>query len=1185
MIRSYAVLFAVLGFAGEARAQDDRRAGLFTEARQLPLVAQSVILKVGAGEARLDVVQSFRNDGDRVAQADFRMPLPEGASIEGFGYWRGETYLASTLKAKEEAEARHEAAVSEGRSSGIARTTGSFASFSVVPVEAGALQRVRVRLRLPIVTELGRSHVVLPIHELLAERPVPTAADVRIEAEAPIETWQVEGAAPVPIHQDGARLRFAASFEASGHVWWREARDVLEASVASVALPEGDHGFVLRAFMSSEAFDDQVRPTVAVLDVSFSMRRRLEAVEAALRRLGSATKIVLVAETAQVASSIDEALAALDDGRHGHALEPFALYRTLDREACLRGARCVVLTDAPAAAAHLAGVEVAALALADADELEHVEARLPGGVVVHRRADGMARIGQRIDALVRPSLRLVSARGVSGAPVELLEERRSAPAGSVLRLPARGSAHEALLLQLEVGGQALPLRVHPHPVKGDEAKATQRAVYRAELARMMRRYRGLSDGDEQARLRAEMTALSLREDIPTAFTARQVDDPELSLAAIKGGDPHLTLSDRPERAGAVAIYPFGEIRELVRDPSRGEWVDRFLAPRHWSEHAYRVDVQEAFTDGTSDRRHVWYLLDDARPEVELGIEEGFMVVRTEDAAGVSSVRALAGARSLALSSGARGWRVRLGELPPRFELRIRDRAGNLSSFNVLRRDGRIEVEAPPKLSSVVELPDAPIEVEAEGLGRFPARFAAGRFEVQTPTGRLIVPQPPSNLASPLVEAHLDLGEGRHLLGFADGSLLALTCKTVCEARAVAGTRRAHPVRGLAALRGRVYAAVLGVGLMEMIDGSLQPSGVRLSTRFVTDVVAFGGRIYLSTLYDGLWRIVGRRAIKTRFSGAHVDRLDASGPRLELTTAQGRFLRVGTDRFVRSADVRFPVGQDDLTSIVRHGGRIWVGSFDDGLLFLDPEGDLRRAPFRFPGGARAQHINALASLGDALFVGTEAGLFSVLDGRVEDFSTAAVHDLSVGAWGGREARLLAATSAGLVAVDGEGEVERLDTANAGVRAFSAVAVFDGRVWAGSIDGLWKLGSRGLLPVSGGEGFRGGWVTALHEHEGQLHVGTYAQGVWRRGPGGVFAALPGLEDMWVPFHALRSLPGGRLWVGGLGQAPRVYQAGEVEAWPIPARDANAVHALSDGRFAVATSEGWMVIRLGPGALARR
>ncbi|MEL6188519.1 MAG: hypothetical protein AAFU79_28180, partial [Myxococcota bacterium] len=229
-----------------------------------------------------------------------------------------------------------------------------------------------------------------------------------------------------------------------------------------------------------------------------------------------------------------------------------------------------------------------------------------------------------------------------------------------------------------------------------------------------------------------------------------------------------------------------------------------------------------------------------------------------------------------------------------------------------------------------------------------------------------------------------------------------------------------------------------------------------------------------------------------------------------------------------------------------------------------------------------HINALASYSGALFVGTEAGLYRVERDRVVALGTSAVHDIFVDKG---EARLLAATSHGLVVVGPEGELSTLDTANAGVAAFSAVTVHEGVVWAGSIDGLWRLGEDALAPVGTARGFGGGWVTSLHVHDGSLYVGTYAKGVWRASKAGFFSSVAGLEDVWMPFHGLRSLPDGALWIGALGQSPRVLRGDAVTAWPLPARDANDVHALSDGGFAVATSDGWVVVREATEPLARR
>ena len=73
-------------FTSPARAQDDAAAGLFTEARQLPLVSQALSVEVDGDEALLHLTQVFANEGGALGQADYQLHLPEGASVEGFGF-------------------------------------------------------------------------------------------------------------------------------------------------------------------------------------------------------------------------------------------------------------------------------------------------------------------------------------------------------------------------------------------------------------------------------------------------------------------------------------------------------------------------------------------------------------------------------------------------------------------------------------------------------------------------------------------------------------------------------------------------------------------------------------------------------------------------------------------------------------------------------------------------------------------------------------------------------------------------------------------------------------------------------------------------------------------------------------------------------------------------------------------
>lgn len=1185
--------------SSSAWAQSDREAGLFAEAQQLPMRAQSVAIEVRGGEATVAILQTFENPGQRVAQADFRMPMPEGASLDGFGYWRGERYLESSLREKGEAQVRHRGAAEKGRASGLAKSSAGAVSFSVYPVEAGGSQRVLVRLRLPVVNELGRSHISLPVASLLGGAPVKTMVDARLEAESGVKEWGFEGGAPVMLQRGERTLHLAAQVATVGHLWWREKRDPLEVRADAVPLAEGDHGLVIKAFLSSQGYEDLVRRTVVFVDASFSMRRKLVQVERALRRLGPSTEIHGVASGHEVFTAPGELLKSIEGGALGHSLDPFLLRAGLRAQGCEGGGRCLVLSDGPGVSEGMGGTEVRALVLAEAEEAAHYVDRLPGGTEVHRvDGDSGSKLDARVDRMVRPILRVISVRSLAGHPVELLDPVRDVAAGGVLRVSARVAQISPLEVWLEAAGGERLLTVPAEPAAPLAGPIVRRSVYRSELARMMRRYRRALKDEATPRvdleaLRAEIVALSLREDIPTALTARQVDDPELSLAAIKGGDPHLTIADRPDRTAAYAIYPFGELRSMVRDEARGEWVDRFLAPRHWSERAYAVGLFETFDDGTTSSRETFYLLDDRAPNAQLAwIDDNLVVDTRKSTWEVSMVRVLAPRMPpVVLAAVGNKWKTPTDDLPARFEVEIRDRAGNRSAFAVRIQGGELEVEGEgygaedrPR-----QLPVEKVRLQARGAGPYSASLDGNTMFVQLPTGRVRFAVDDLGLQSLDVLSFLELEVGsedtgrKYLVGLRDGHLLALTCRQGdCRAEAVEGTFSAHPVRGLVRYRDQILVAILGQGLFRLVGERLVRTDYELPTRFVSALAVLGSRVYVGTLYDGLWRLVGPRAIKTRFPVSHVDGLELIHGRLWIRSVGGRYLRRGTDRFVRRGAPSLEVGQDDLTSVVAHCGRVYAGGFDSGLFEVSDDGRLVSVPLSKRGSIRARHVNALASFDGSLWVGTEAGLIEVRDQTRRWVLKSAVHGLASGQSG-----LAVASSGGVYVVpNAGGAADRRDVANTGARsAFSTVGWFEGSLYAGSIDGLYRIDGDRMQPLGGLEGYRGGWVTALLGTEEGLFIGSYADGVWRLpGRDRAVHAVTGLEDMWVPFRGLAGFDGG-LWVGGLGMSPRWRRSedGQVYRWAVPARDVNDVVLLGNGRALLATDEGPVWLKRAPARVA--
>src|SRR5262249_29142418 len=139
-------------------------------------------------------VQVFANDGDAVAQADYRLHLPSEATVAGFGFWRDGRYLAATLVEREQARAAHTAAADAGRATGLMEQEGAVHSFSVYPLAAHALQQVSVTLRLPVATEHGRSHVRLPLDSLLAGSPLSCTIYALLRTPGPLATFGVDGA-------------------------------------------------------------------------------------------------------------------------------------------------------------------------------------------------------------------------------------------------------------------------------------------------------------------------------------------------------------------------------------------------------------------------------------------------------------------------------------------------------------------------------------------------------------------------------------------------------------------------------------------------------------------------------------------------------------------------------------------------------------------------------------------------------------------------------------------------------------------------------------------------------------------------------------------------------------------------------------------------------------------------------
>ncbi len=1165
-----------------ALAQDDRAAGLFTEARQLPLVSQSMTVDVSATEARVHLVQVFSNPGDAVGQADYRLALPEGGAVDGFAFWTDGRRLEAALQEAGAAEAKHHEAAASGRETALMKDDHGVTTFSVYPVPAGGLKQVEVDLRLPVVREGGRSHVALPVDRFLGQPGADTSAMVTVTPAAPLADWGVEGADVVPLRQGADGLRLALSGDQPVDVWWAEDGPPLQLTARSVEVDEGVAVEVLVALNDAGPDAGGWERVEVVVDGSASVARRGKGLRALVERMQrSSTKpLRFHAAGANGRVGIDgrDVVAGLRDGAAGHTASWGDLSRALEDLDCSAAVRCVVVTDAQLG--DLPAAEQSAhplLVLADAHERDFFGKELPARAMLWDDADGVTAMQSVADRLVRPTLGYEPPRMDGGVLHVLDETERALPEGGLARhfaLVDTVGERVSLAGVVNTAGVELSVDLERVDPGSDAGRQLRRGYYRSKLAQMMREWKQTRTDD----IKAEITALSLREDIPTAFTSLQVDDPELSLVAIKPGDPILTVHPEAGLTDVVAWYPFGETRRLVRDAASGDFTDRFLVPRFWDERAYRVEIVKRFADGSTKQEHTWYVLDEAAPGARLDLVDGALVVDTgEDTPEVSRVHVEAGGRTWLLpepAAGATAWTLDLDAVPAAFTVVIRDRAGNRASFPARVEAGELVVEGGARADLAgVDLPATGAwSVEAAGANRLAdLSWHAGLLTAEVDGRVWTATTPMDSLVATAVRV-----EGEVLwLGTRAGELLRLEGGDVTRIDLDAPE---HPVTGLARLRdGALLVGVLGEGLVEVEGTTVRKTRFDVGSRFITGVAPDGDDVVVATAYNGLWRVVGGRAFKSRLGDDLVTGLVEGDGGLTVLAGSGAVRRLGRDRFTPVDDGNgLPVGAPDLMGAARLGDRTLVAGFDSGLLELRADGALVELPVDL-GGPSTRRVNAVAVWEDLVWVATEGGLF-VLDRelgahwRVVDH---AVHGLATSPDG-----LAMATTGGLFLLDRDGDLSRRDTGEV-TGKWMSVAFHDGALWAGNMEGVARFSGEGDAWLTADQGFTANWATALLSDGDALLVGTYSDGLWTVDASGA-APVPGLEGQWVPPSALARI-GGDLWVGGLGMDPVVVT--DAGAWtvPTPARDTNAFLADGEGGAWAFTSDG--LLRVRPAAVAAR
>lgn len=534
--RFIACAFLVLAFSASIEAQDDRRAGLFTRATQLPLVSQSVVVDIRGGEAVVELSQVFANPGEEIAQADYRLHLPSEAVVTAFGFWSEGRFLAAALKERDQARHDHARAAAEGRPTAHLQRDGTIHSFSVFPVLAGALQEVQTTIVLPVVTESGRSHVRLPLDSFVGHAGLRAAVVARLETPEALREVGVEGARFDQRKKTKRSAELVFSADQPVEIWWASELAPLLARARAVHLGDGRSAIELRlALNDAGAAGAGPSEVVLLVDASRSMRRRASEVDEIVRRVldrapGRVRILAVGEETVTIPSTEPERLrGVLTSQAAGFTSSWAAMQAAAERIGCRSpDTRCVVVTD-PQIDGLPADRDLETFFLADADELSHFAGVVGRSSPVHQPGvDPAAGLHALSDELALPVLELESVHQGREELIPVGAPRRRAALGGLMRLYVESRSLERLRLTLRVGDRSFDRRIEVEELDPASAlgRSIRRGFYRGRLDDLMAEYRRTRDPE----LRRDIVATSLAEEIPTALTSLHVASPDRVLS-------------------------------------------------------------------------------------------------------------------------------------------------------------------------------------------------------------------------------------------------------------------------------------------------------------------------------------------------------------------------------------------------------------------------------------------------------------------------------------------------------------------------------------------------------------------------------------------------------------------------------------------------------------------------------
>lgn len=162
------------------------------EGRNVPLTVgyHKVTIDIRDQIARTVIEESFVNHTDVQLEGVFYFPLPQDASISGFGMWIGDQLVEADVVEKERAREIYETILRERRDPGLLEWSGgNIFKARVFPIFARSEKRIKITYTQVLPLKGGRCRYSYALQsELLRQHPLrELAIDVRVHSALPLE--------------------------------------------------------------------------------------------------------------------------------------------------------------------------------------------------------------------------------------------------------------------------------------------------------------------------------------------------------------------------------------------------------------------------------------------------------------------------------------------------------------------------------------------------------------------------------------------------------------------------------------------------------------------------------------------------------------------------------------------------------------------------------------------------------------------------------------------------------------------------------------------------------------------------------------------------------------------------------------------------------------------------------------